>query len=394
MIEVRESMAHLFGLGLYQDVQVDAIAAQGDGVVLTYNLFPAQRVRRIAFEGSIGASRERFEAHDRGASRRVPVVRAIGAGGGHRSQALYRERGYPKAEIAVRTGNDADPSNMSMVFSIRPGPRARISAIEVQGTPRDPAPQVLNALNLRVGDEYDGVEIDRRLVRYADELRAQGYYEARVAHFPRYADGDAAVNLVLTIDPGPRVEIVFQGDPLACDRSRSARADRAGALRRRRPARGLEVRHRATLSRARLLQSARRLRADECRGGEAWCSRRRASRDVHHHPGTPVHGRAGRGDRQYRDSVSGARAARADEGRAAVQRFHDRLRRLANTGVLPSARILGGEGDVAGRTARAEGRQRVRARQAGDCRRCALGYRLGEFSGEYSDRVRRHCGAP
>ncbi len=27
MVDVRESMAHLFGLGLYQDVQVDAIAA-------------------------------------------------------------------------------------------------------------------------------------------------------------------------------------------------------------------------------------------------------------------------------------------------------------------------------------------------------------------------------
>ena len=55
MMDVRESMAHLFGLGLYQDVQVDA-AARGDGVVLTYNLFPAQRVRRIVFEGSLALS--------------------------------------------------------------------------------------------------------------------------------------------------------------------------------------------------------------------------------------------------------------------------------------------------------------------------------------------------
>ena len=49
-------------------------------------------------------------------------------------------------------------------------------------------------------------------------------------------------------------------------------------------------------------------------------------------------------------------------------------------GLLPSARIRGGEGDVAGRAARAEGRQRVRARQARDCRRRALGYRLGDRS--------------
>ena len=52
-------------------------------------------------------------------------------------------------------------------------------------------------------------------------LRAQGYYEARVAQLPRYVDGDADVNLVLSIEPGPRVEIVFQGDPLAAgDRDR------------------------------------------------------------------------------------------------------------------------------------------------------------------------------
>ena len=49
----------------------------------------------------------------------------------------------------------------------------------------------------------------------------QGYYEARAAQFPRYVDGDTAVNLVLSIEPGPRVEIVFQGDPLpTSDRDR------------------------------------------------------------------------------------------------------------------------------------------------------------------------------
>jgi outer membrane protein insertion porin family len=155
MIEVRESMAHLFGLGVYQDVQVDA-TAQGDGVVLTYNLFPAQRVRRIVFEGSLALPENdlrRMIVERHGASpsfaRSAQAVASL--------QALYRERGYPKAEIAVRTGNDGEPSNMSMVFSIKPGVRTRISAIDVQGTPREPVPQVLNALNLRVGDEYDGI---------------------------------------------------------------------------------------------------------------------------------------------------------------------------------------------------------------------------------------------
>ena len=219
MIDVRESMAHLFGLGLYQDVQVDA-SLRGDGVVLTYNLLPAQRVRRIVFEGELGLSesdlrRTIVERHGTSPSfaRSSQVVTTL--------QGVYSDRGYPNAEIAVRAGGEADPSSVSMVFSVRPGARARIGAIDVQGAPRDPVPQVLNALGLRVGDEYDGVELDERLLRYANDLRADGYYEARVLQLARYVDGDAAVNLVLSIEPGPRVEIVFQGDPLASgDRDR------------------------------------------------------------------------------------------------------------------------------------------------------------------------------
>src|SRR5688572_27012759 len=218
MIDVRESMAHLFGLGLYQDVQVDALL-QGDGVVLTYNLFPAQRVRRIVFEGALGlpeSDLRRIVVERHGAS--PSLARASQAVA--TLQTLYRDRGYPKAEITARA-DEVTPANVSLVFTVRPGTRARIGTIEVQGTPRDPAPQVLSALGLRAGDEYDGIDLDERLLRYADDLRAQGYYEARVAQFPRFADGDGTVNLAVSIDPGPRVEIVFQGDPLAAgDRDR------------------------------------------------------------------------------------------------------------------------------------------------------------------------------
>ena len=90
----------------------------------------------------------------------------------------------------------------------------------MQGAPREPVPQVLDALDLHVGDDYDGVDLDERLLRYANDLRSDGYYEARVLQLPRYVD-ENAVNLVLNIEPGPRVEIVFQGDPLGeSDRNR------------------------------------------------------------------------------------------------------------------------------------------------------------------------------
>jgi outer membrane protein insertion porin family len=76
-------------------------------------------------------------------------------------------------------------------------------------------------VKVQAGDEYDGIVLEQRLVRYADELRSQGYYEARVSHVARFLDGGAAVGLTLTVDAGPRVEIVFEGDPLpGADRDR------------------------------------------------------------------------------------------------------------------------------------------------------------------------------
>ena len=57
MSEVRESITHVFGLGRFQDVQVEAIAAPG-GVALRYNLVPLHPVQRVDFRGvpSLGLS--------------------------------------------------------------------------------------------------------------------------------------------------------------------------------------------------------------------------------------------------------------------------------------------------------------------------------------------------
>ncbi len=248
MGEVRESMAHLFGLGLYQDVQVDA-SLRDTGVVLTYNLIPAQRFRRIAFSGQLGvpeAELRRVVLERHGSSLSLARANQVMS----TLQTVYRQRGYPKAEIAISAGPTRDPSNATMVIAIRPGARARIAEIDVQGSLRGSQAQLLGALDLRVGDGYDGVELDERLSRHAGQLRAEGYYEARVTQIARFVDGDTAVHLTLSVEPGPHVEIDFQGDPLSASEREPARADRPGAFGRRRPARGLEVRHRAPLPRA------------------------------------------------------------------------------------------------------------------------------------------------
>ena len=50
MAEVRESITHLFGLGRFQDVRVDATDAPG-GVRLRYDLIPLHSVQRSELPG-------------------------------------------------------------------------------------------------------------------------------------------------------------------------------------------------------------------------------------------------------------------------------------------------------------------------------------------------------
>ncbi len=252
--------------------------------------------------------------------------------------------------------------------------------------------QLLNALDLRVGDYYDGVELDARLLRYANELRAQGYYEARVAQLPRFVDGDAAVNLVLSIEPGPRVEIVFQGDPLAAsDRDRLVPIAREHSV-----DEDLLEDSKFGIERHFRERGYCNPRVDYQRGDagppapEAQAGVLRVTFTITRGPQCMVE--AGRGDGQRVADVRRACAARRHESRPAVQRLHGGLRCAANPGLLPPARVHGGQGDVAGRAARAEVRKRVRAGQARDCRRCALGDRLGDFSGQHGHRC-RHAAA-
>ena len=54
MLDVRESIAHLFSIGRFEDVVVHADAA-GSGVALRYELVPAHPIERIEFAGTLDA---------------------------------------------------------------------------------------------------------------------------------------------------------------------------------------------------------------------------------------------------------------------------------------------------------------------------------------------------
>jgi outer membrane protein insertion porin family len=219
MVQVREAVAHLFSLGRFEGVSVDATIENGR-VALRYELVPVHAVGSIHFAGPLRAT-----GIDQGALRRAIVDRyGISPPLGRIADMtsvlaeVLRERGYLHAAISPRPQIEHAPERATLVFTIDPGVRTTIGSIEIIGQPPVTRADLLRRLGLAPGAPYQREALNARIERYIEDRRKDGYYEAKILPVVRVADGDRVADLTLTVSPGPRVRVVFTGDPLPSDR--------------------------------------------------------------------------------------------------------------------------------------------------------------------------------
>jgi outer membrane protein insertion porin family len=215
---VRESIAHLFSLGEYEDVRVHAVAA-GASVALTYELVPLRAIQDVSFTGSsaagIDANRlRRLIAQRFGAS--PSPARAADIEGLVLND--LKETGYLHPRVATRIEPQRGGTRSVLAVSITPGDRTTIGTIDVEGDPGLPVPQFLKTLRLTRGAPFQRELLNAGIDRYLDDRRSRGYFAARVSYSPQFADNDRTANLAVTIVPGPHVTVMFVGDALPSDR--------------------------------------------------------------------------------------------------------------------------------------------------------------------------------
>jgi outer membrane protein assembly complex protein YaeT len=215
MIEVRESDTHLFSLGRFDDVRVDA-SSEGAGVALRYELSPIHVVSKIEFAGNFQAP-----GIDTGELRRGLVDRFGTSPPLGRVDQLslaiataLRELGYRHPQVSPRVDVDAGSERAVLVFNIDPGPRTTLGAITIVGAPMIPQDEFLKRLGVAAGVPFEPDALNARITSYVDTRRARGYYQARVTPAVSFTDNDRTANLTLTVAPGPHVSVVFSGDPL------------------------------------------------------------------------------------------------------------------------------------------------------------------------------------
>ena len=213
MQAVRSTIDHLVGLGRFEDVRVFASPAD-QGVTVRWQLTPVRRIARVSVSGNavLPVSGIRSELTDRygaipSANRVADMVTTL--------QAYYADRGFPRATILPRLEDEAPaPERVGLVLTIDAGPRVTIGAANITGRPLESAPVVLDLLDLQPGRPYDRPAIEARIAAYEESLRERGYYEAQVRESSVMAEDGRTVSVTANVETGPRVSLVFAGDPL------------------------------------------------------------------------------------------------------------------------------------------------------------------------------------
>jgi outer membrane protein assembly complex protein YaeT len=217
MSAVRETIAHLYSLGRFQDISVDA-AALDAGVALRYDLVPVHSVQQIEFVGNLGLTRSSLR--DAVTSRfggAPPATRAATVA--EMLQSFYRDRGYLSAAIRPVVEEVHDPEGTILRFQIESGPRASVRNVEILGDPGTTRERFLERIHADPRRIYQPYDIQARLSDYVDDLRHSGRYEARASHSLVFQSDDGlSVDLSVAIDLGPDVSIRYEGDPLPKNR--------------------------------------------------------------------------------------------------------------------------------------------------------------------------------
>ncbi len=219
MVQVRETVAHLFSLQRFEGVSVDATLENGR-VALRYDLIPIHAVARIRFDGPL-----RAPGIDLGALHRAIVDRYGVSPPLARAADITRilvdalaERGYLHPAIAPTAELEHSPERATLVFTIDPGARTAIGTIDIVGEPSVARPEFLSRLGVAKGDPYQPEALNARIQKYIEERRSKGYFEAKILSAARLSADQQIADLTLTVAPGPRVRVVFTGDALPSDR--------------------------------------------------------------------------------------------------------------------------------------------------------------------------------
>ncbi|HSB69035.1 MAG TPA: outer membrane protein assembly factor BamA [Candidatus Methylomirabilis sp.] len=208
--EVREGMARLWSLGLFDEVWAEEVAVPG-GLRLRIHLLRRPFLRHLAWVGDPGvdladlAEAATLALGDDASAARLEQAR-------QRLLKLYEREGYFAAAVAIRSVAEPESNGQDVTVELRAGRRARIREIRLQGEFHHPVETLRGLIRLSPGDAYREAVVAERLRAAEERLRKDGYFEARLTPgAPRWDPASNDLSIEITAHDGPRYRIQLEG---------------------------------------------------------------------------------------------------------------------------------------------------------------------------------------
>lgn len=208
---IRETLRQLYRTGLYADIRVEAVSAEG-GVRVDFvvqqnfyvNVVRVLGLREPPGEATaLAAMRLGLGEVFRESLLREPLERL---------RETLREEGFYQAQLTHALGPHPDTRQMDITVRVAPGPRARIGAVEIIGPAGFPKAQILGKSKLKPGRELTSARLERASERLRKFIVKKGHLGARIS-IRRGAYDEKTDTLPLTIElvAGPKVRIEVTG---------------------------------------------------------------------------------------------------------------------------------------------------------------------------------------
>jgi outer membrane protein insertion porin family len=197
---VRSSIQALYNTGHYSYVEVDAQAA-GEGTSLTF------RVRPNYYFSTIRLEPENLIDRPLSGYFRLPYGERYSTSTINNivqdTLELLKTEGYFQASINPDAYLDSETHLAFVTLVAMPGMRAKVGSVQVHGGVQTFSPkELLDAFDLKAGDEFAASKLDKGLTRIRTKYSNLGFLNTKVTAGRNFDRAANVVNLDLMVDPG------------------------------------------------------------------------------------------------------------------------------------------------------------------------------------------------
>lgn len=209
--QIADSIRALYRTGDYADISVVESPING-GLQIDFVVRPELFFNQLLIQGLTSPPTESSASAAMQIALGQPFRRDILDDGLARLRDALREEGLYTAQVSAETVPHPATRQIDVVVHIKPGPRARISGVQLKNGTEYADREILSRFKMKPGVELTSARIQRGTERIRKLLVKQGHLNGRaVAHRGDYDAAKNTVPIELDVSEGPKVQLAITG---------------------------------------------------------------------------------------------------------------------------------------------------------------------------------------